>query len=149
MTHSPHLLLLCGVFGLAFSGCTPQGTTSTTNSRNPYPNQPTADFPFDENGNYIPEAAVSGRSYAGTSSPPIRSTGYDTPASASAEPSNYTPPPAPKPKPKPSFAYHTVKSGDTLWAISRKYGTSVSRIQSANSISGSIIRPGQRLKIPN
>ena len=58
-----------------------------------------------------------------------------------------TPKPAPKPKPVASRS-HTVKSGDTLYSLSIKYGTSVSKIQSANGMSGTLIRVGQKLKIP-
>jgi hypothetical protein len=59
------------------------------------------------------------------------------------------PTPKPKPKPKPvSSRTHTVKSGDTLYSLSRKYGTTVSKIQSANGLSGTLIRVGQKLKIP-
>lgn len=44
---------------------------------------------------------------------------------------------------------YTVQKGDSLWKISRKYGTSVSALANANNISESaIIRIGQRLRIP-
>lgn len=44
--------------------------------------------------------------------------------------------------------YHTVRSGDTLGAIARKYGTSVSRLCQLNNIkSTSILRIGQRLRV--
>ena len=44
--------------------------------------------------------------------------------------------------------YHTVRSGDTLGAIARKYGTSVSRICQLSGIkSTSILRIGQKLGV--
>ena len=44
--------------------------------------------------------------------------------------------------------YHTVRSGDTLGALARKYGTSVSRICQLNVIkSTSILRIGQKLRV--
>lgn len=51
--------------------------------------------------------------------------------------------------PLPAFAdsYYTVKSGDTLWNISRTYGTIVERIQDLNSLESSLIFPGQSLLI--
>jgi membrane-bound lytic murein transglycosylase D len=42
---------------------------------------------------------------------------------------------------------HTVRSGDSLYMIARKYGTSVDRIRKDNGISGNNIRVGQKLKI--
>ena len=42
---------------------------------------------------------------------------------------------------------HTVRSGDSLYTIARKYGTSVDRIRKDNGISGNNIRVGQKLKI--
>ena len=43
---------------------------------------------------------------------------------------------------------HTVQKGDTLFNISRRYGTSVSAIQRANGLNGDLIRIGERLVIP-
>ena len=43
---------------------------------------------------------------------------------------------------------HTVRSGDSLYAIARKYGSSVSAIRQANALHGSLIRPGQDLIVP-
>lgn len=54
----------------------------------------------------------------------------------------------PKPDPKPVAVRHTVKKGDTLSSLARRYGSSVSKIQAANGIKGSVIRLGQNLKIP-
>lgn len=46
-----------------------------------------------------------------------------------------------------SYTTYTVKKGDTLSSISRKYGVSVQKIQSYNKI-GTNIREGQKIKIP-
>lgn len=43
--------------------------------------------------------------------------------------------------------YHKVKSGETLGAIAAKYGVSTNKLRRWNNIKGSMIRPGQRLKI--
>lgn len=43
--------------------------------------------------------------------------------------------------------YHTVKQGETLSSIAKKYRTSVDKIKKWNKISGTMIRAGQRLKI--
>ncbi|MFI3323697.1 MAG: LysM peptidoglycan-binding domain-containing protein [Rikenellaceae bacterium] len=50
--------------------------------------------------------------------------------------------------PQASTSVHTVKSGDTLSAIAKKYGTSVSKICSLNNISAnSTLKIGQKLKV--
>jgi len=41
-----------------------------------------------------------------------------------------------------------VVKGDTLYSLSRRYGSSVGAIQRANGIRGTIIRIGQTLRIP-
>jgi membrane-bound lytic murein transglycosylase D len=43
--------------------------------------------------------------------------------------------------------YHTVRKGQTLSGIAARYGVSISRIRQWNNLRGSMIRPGQRLKI--
>lgn len=52
-----------------------------------------------------------------------------------------------KPKHKPPIRY-TIKKGDTLYALSRKYKTSVSSIQRANGLKGTNLRIGKTLLIP-
>ena len=47
-----------------------------------------------------------------------------------------------------AIQYHTVRSGDTLGALARKYGTTVTRLCQLNGIkSTSILRIGQRLRV--
>lgn len=44
---------------------------------------------------------------------------------------------------------YTVKSGDTLYAISKKLNTSVDEIKKANNLTSNILKVGQVLKIPS
>lgn len=46
-----------------------------------------------------------------------------------------------------SSQYHTVKSGETLYAVSRKYGVSVNDIKAWNKLSGNNLEVGQRLVV--
>lgn len=46
-------------------------------------------------------------------------------------------------------ASHKVVKNDSLWALSKKYGVSISSLKKANSLSGDIIYVGQTLKIPS
>jgi len=50
--------------------------------------------------------------------------------------------------PYPRKKTHVVKSGDSLWIIARRYGTTVKEIQELNHISGTKLSISQRLKIP-
>lgn len=43
---------------------------------------------------------------------------------------------------------YTVKSGDTLYKIAKKFGISVKRLKNINELTSSIIYPGQNLRIP-
>ncbi len=47
----------------------------------------------------------------------------------------------------PYFEY-TVRPGDTLWLIARKFGTTVDDIKRLNGLSGNLLNIGQILKIP-
>lgn len=53
----------------------------------------------------------------------------------------------PAPQSEPYIEY-TVKSGDTLWLLSRKYQTTVDAIKRLNGLTSDIIDIGQVLKIP-
>ncbi|HZG41648.1 MAG TPA: transglycosylase SLT domain-containing protein [Longimicrobium sp.] len=44
---------------------------------------------------------------------------------------------------------HTVRNGESLWTIARRYDTTVKRLQAANGLGRrNSIRPGQKLRIP-
>lgn len=43
--------------------------------------------------------------------------------------------------------YHTVRSGDTLWDIARKYRATVQQIRNLNDFRSSNLRPGQRIRV--
>ncbi len=45
------------------------------------------------------------------------------------------------------YQYHTVRRGESLYSISRKYRTSVSKIKSINGLRSNVIYPGQKLKL--
>ncbi len=44
--------------------------------------------------------------------------------------------------------YYTVKSGDSLWSISKKYGVTVDELKEANNLKGNLLNIGQNLIIP-
>ena len=51
--------------------------------------------------------------------------------------------------PRPAYATHRVRSGDTLGALARRYGTSVRAIQAANNMGRrTVIAIGQQLRMP-
>jgi LysM domain/Family of unknown function (DUF5715) len=43
---------------------------------------------------------------------------------------------------------YKVRSGDSLWSIAQRHGTSVTRIKRANGVRSSRLKPGQVLQIP-
>ncbi len=44
--------------------------------------------------------------------------------------------------------YYTVKSGDSLWSISKKYGVTVNELKEANNLTSNSLSIGQILRIP-
>ncbi len=135
-----------------------------------------ADYPFDSNGNYITSWAAEGEARAGrnayastsysdwrsshsegggaarksSSSSGVKksSTSSTTARTKSAASTTKKKSVASTTKKKPSSSSHTVRKGDTLSAIARKYGTSVAKIKAANGLSSDIIRDGKSLKVP-
>ena len=43
--------------------------------------------------------------------------------------------------------YHTVKAGESLWAIASEYGTSVSRVKELNNLRSNSLQAGERLLV--
>jgi LysM repeat protein len=56
--------------------------------------------------------------------------------------------PQSSPDPVYGTVVHTVQAGETLYALSRKYGVGVSEIKSANGLTSDVLSIGQRLNIP-
>lgn len=44
---------------------------------------------------------------------------------------------------------HTVRSGDTLQSIARRYNTSVADLRRGNNLNSTLLRPGQKLRVPS
>ncbi|MDR0405046.1 MAG: LysM peptidoglycan-binding domain-containing protein [Oscillospiraceae bacterium] len=49
---------------------------------------------------------------------------------------------------QPTYTTHIVKSGDSLWTLAEKYGTTVDAIKAASRITSSYLTIGQNLVIP-
>ncbi|MBR2828781.1 MAG: LysM peptidoglycan-binding domain-containing protein, partial [Bacilli bacterium] len=47
----------------------------------------------------------------------------------------------------PEYTNYTVKNGDTIYSISKKYGVSVDQIMKDNALSSPVISVGMNLKI--
>ncbi len=57
--------------------------------------------------------------------------------------------PAPDPAPNPgNIIMYTVRSGDTLWLLANRYGTTVDAIKQANGLTSDNLSIGQVLRIP-
>ena len=55
--------------------------------------------------------------------------------------------PEEEPLPQPAVVTHTVVIGDTLWALSEKYGTTISAIKALNGLTSDVIQLGQQLRV--
>ncbi|MDR1466963.1 MAG: LysM peptidoglycan-binding domain-containing protein [Oscillospiraceae bacterium] len=53
------------------------------------------------------------------------------------------------PTPTPDYTIYVVKSGDTLWNLAQRYGTTVDAIRALNNLTSDALSLGQELKIPN
>lgn len=48
---------------------------------------------------------------------------------------------------EPAQTFHTVRSGESLWTIARRYDTSVDALRRLNNMQSDGLRPGQRLRV--
>ena len=95
-----------------------------------------------------PQARASNPSRSVAQSPPARSQASRPQVVASAPKPKPAAKPVVKAAPKPKSTGYVVKSGDNLSKIAARHGSSVTAIQRANGIRGTLIHPGQRLVIP-
>jgi membrane-bound lytic murein transglycosylase D len=51
-------------------------------------------------------------------------------------------------KPTGKTIFHKVRSGDSLWILARRYGTTTKKIQKLNGLTTTRLYIGQRLKVP-
>ncbi len=149
------LLKTCSIcLGISLlSSCGPNNNSSINASGDEFE---AGHGPFDDKGNYRVEWADSPpkrrpKEKNKTTIPPriaytLPKNTY-TPPKKKYAPSKKTAPKKITPKTRPPVT-HIVKKGDTLYGLTRKYGSSVSLIQKANKITGTSIRIGQRLIIP-
>jgi nucleoid-associated protein YgaU len=149
----PHLLFAL-LFSMLAVSCK---STQNSEYEDPYVSN------FGNDGNYNPypdgggysQPSYSAPSTPSYEAPPSDPYAFSSSSSSTPSSSSYSPPKtstSSKPKTstvkKSSSRTHTVVRGDTLYGLARKYGSSVSKIKSANGLSGDLIRIGQRLKIP-
>ena len=99
-----------------------------------------------ESGTYTPSGTapyqpLPGVNPAPSAQPPLASN------SPSAPQSGFGTPGAPAIPAGPTTP-HKVVAGDSLWALAKKYNTTIEAIQSANSMTDTTIRTGQTLNMP-
>jgi len=90
------------------------------------------EYPFSSTGQYMPSWAVAGEKRHGRST-------YTSPKSTSSHGSDSS---------KIGYRRHKIVTGDTLYGIARRYGTSVNAIKRANNLRSDLIIRGRTLKIP-
>jgi len=49
---------------------------------------------------------------------------------------------------KANVRTHTVKRGDTLYALAKRYGTTVQELRKLNNLQGNNLARGKRLRVP-
>jgi membrane-bound lytic murein transglycosylase D len=52
------------------------------------------------------------------------------------------------PRREPVARTHTIRQGDTLYSLARRYNTSVDALRKLNNLKGSSLATGQRLRVP-
>jgi LysM repeat protein len=172
------LLAVSGLLTTSCSSTRQSRSFSADELATPRHSLPHEEYPFDDGGNYVDAWAKEGSSrYRATTDTdtedrPVRQTVRTTKGDASKpKPAKVTPPPTKKPTPpkkttptakpskstkpvakpappKPKSMSITVKSGDTLFSLAKRYNTTVPAIKSANGLSSDVLKDGRKLTIP-
>jgi LysM repeat protein len=99
-----------------------------------------------------PGSGVQATPVTGTQATPVESSGTPVASQPTSTPepgATEAPPAAPPPSSSGQAITHTVRPGDTVYSIARRYGTSVQAISQANNlVNPSQIYVGQKLTIP-
>lgn len=98
------------------------------------------DYPFDASGNYVTAWAAEGEPAATAADIERWRTSHAGSVSRRQ--------PSPVRKVSGSRGTHTIRPGDTLGGIARKYGTTVAKLKAANGLKSDLIRAGKTLRIP-
>lgn len=129
---------------------TSETTTQTSVQNENTRNESTS---YTENGNLVGEVAI-GASFLPENTTPTNARGVasKTPAIAKTTTKPATPVTKPatttaKTPTKAKETLHTVKSGDTLWEIAKKYGVTVQDLRKLNGAAASMLTPGEKLKV--
>lgn len=150
-------LTITGAAALALSSCTNQANqdaNSGYDASNPYgaPQAPSSEIGSYQPAPSNPSPAPAPIPQANAPYQPIGNVPSLPPPPAA--PSAYGSYSDPSYSPPPASSYggrtvgHTVVPGDTLWGLSKRYNTSVAEIQAANGLSGTTIKKGETLQIP-
>lgn len=111
------------------------------------------EYPFDSKGDYVTSWAAEGERAAGRSAATSsdyqswRSSHGGSAGSRSGRTSRSSSS-SKKSSSSRGGTRYTIKKGDTLSGIARKYGTSVAKLKAANGLKSDLIREGRSLKIP-
>ncbi len=97
--------------------------------------------PYPQEGDYVEVTPVAPDPYAGSTPPPAET--YQPPSYGDRPAA-----PAPPVLAANTNTTHQVAKGDTLYSISRRYGTSVEAIKQVNSLNSDTIYAGDTLAIP-
>ena len=111
-------------------------TSETYPSSNPYPSNP---YPATRPSTTTrPQAPSAGKPTTSTTRPQAPPAGRPTTTTTAPRPTAPT---------ATGTQYHTVEVKQTLWAISRIYGTTVDRLKQLNNLPNNDIKPGQQLRV--
>lgn len=122
--------------------------TPTKNETEPTKVAPGDDVPFEIGPDQVQDKTEPQKDVKPTPTKVV-TTGEDIPAyDPDGKPTpKPKPDPKPQPKPDPTGVFHTVAKGDTLYNLSKKYGTTPEKLRKLNDMTDNNIKIGQKLRV--